>query len=283
MIKAIILDVDGVIVGEKKGFNFPQPHPKVLARLREIKQKGIPISLCTAKPSYAAEKIIDDAQLDNVHITMAGAVIIDPIDKVVLHKYTLPNDMIQSLIDMYLSSGVYIEVYTTECYFVQADQVSEFTNQRIQVLQTEPTVVQSLTEAIADKEVVKVMPVAADEKDKVRVAQLFKPYQKDLTLSWTIHPFTLPHQYGNVTAQGISKRQAVATVADSLHVQAADILGVGDGMADWQFIELCGYGAAMGNADEELKQLVAAKGSHGYTGPSVDEHGILDIFDHFKL
>ncbi len=39
MIKAMILDVDGVIVGEKKGFNFPWPHNDVMARLTKIKQK----------------------------------------------------------------------------------------------------------------------------------------------------------------------------------------------------------------------------------------------------
>jgi hydroxymethylpyrimidine pyrophosphatase-like HAD family hydrolase len=39
----------------------------------------------------------------------------------------------------------------------------------------------------------------------------------------------------------------------------------------------------MGNAAEQLKQLVSSKASHGYIGPPVNEHGVLDIFDHFKL
>jgi hydroxymethylpyrimidine pyrophosphatase-like HAD family hydrolase len=66
-------------------------------------------------------------------------------------------------------------------------------------------------------------------------------------------------------------------------VEAQDMLGVGDGLGDWQFIELCGYGASMGNTSKELKELVRSKGSHGYVGTSVDEHGILDVFEHFGV
>jgi len=37
MIKAVILDIDGVIVGEKIGFNSPYPHLKVFELLKKIR------------------------------------------------------------------------------------------------------------------------------------------------------------------------------------------------------------------------------------------------------
>jgi Cof subfamily protein (haloacid dehalogenase superfamily) len=283
MIRAIIIDVDGVIIGEKKGFNFPEPHPKVIARLRAIKHAGIPISLCTAKPHYAVQKIIDDAGLDNVHITLAGGVVIDPIDNVVLQKNILPNDIAQRITQMYLANDVYMEVYSVDNYFVQASQLAEVTDLHTETMQRKPIVVDSLLSTMAQQEVVKVLPIAKDEADKARLAQLFKPYANDLTLSWATHPFIEPYVFGNITAKGISKKHAVSIVADILKIQTEDILGVGDSVADWQFIELCGYGAAMGNAATELKQLVDTKGSHGYIGASVNDNGILDIFEHFKV
>ena len=56
-IKLIILDVDGVIVGEKIGFNSPNPHPEVISKLKSIHEQGIPIVLCTAKPHFAIKSI----------------------------------------------------------------------------------------------------------------------------------------------------------------------------------------------------------------------------------
>jgi hydroxymethylpyrimidine pyrophosphatase-like HAD family hydrolase len=46
-------------------------------------------------------------------------------------------------------------------------------------------------------------------------------------------------------------------------------------------MELCGYAAAMGNATQELKDLVLARGVRGFIGEGVDHNGILGIFDHF--
>jgi hypothetical protein len=50
-------------------------------------------------------------------------------------------------------------------------------------------------------------------------------------------------------------------------------------------MELCGYVATVGNSNSDLKKLVVSKGpDHGYvTDTSVDENGILDIFDHYRL
>jgi len=114
MIKAIILDVDGVIVGEKIGFNSPYPHPDVINRLKSIKQKGISISLCTAKPHYSIQKIIDDAGLNNLHVTNGGGVVIDPIDNIMLKKHIIDKEQSKKVIKQYLDNNVYIEFYSVD-------------------------------------------------------------------------------------------------------------------------------------------------------------------------
>lgn len=47
--------------------------------------------------------------------------------------------------------------------------------------------------------------------------------------------------------------------------------------------EHCGYAGAPGNATAELKGLIGSKGKQSFVGKSVDENGILDIFDYFSL
>ena len=93
-IKALILDIDGVIIGEKIGFNSPSPHPEVIEALKKIKSMNIPISLCTAKPHFAIRDIIESAKLDNLHITDGGGVIIDPIDDVIVESYETEKEVL---------------------------------------------------------------------------------------------------------------------------------------------------------------------------------------------
>lgn len=127
------------------------------------------------------------------------------------------------------------------------------------------------------------MPIAKDEKDKSRIANIFKPFEGELILSWGVHPVALPHQFGIITAKGISKKQAVSEIADYRGINPEELLGVGDSTTDWQFIEQCGYAGAVGNATSELKELVATKNERSFIGGTVNENGILDIFDYFNL
>ena len=117
-----------------------------------------------------------------------------------------------------------------------------------------------------------------------RISKIFKPYDKELILSWGIHPIALPLQFGIITSKGISKESGAKDIAKYYNLPFDEILGVGDTTSDWHFIKLCGYAAAMGNASNELKKLVSSKGKrHSYIGSSVDDNGIINIFKNFNL
>jgi HAD superfamily hydrolase (TIGR01484 family) len=283
MIKGIILDVDGVLVGEKIGYNSPYPHRDVLARLKAIKSKGMLISLCTAKPYYAVQPIIEAADLRNLHITEGGAVIIDSIDNIVLKTHLIDKPLTKQVVQTYLDAGVYVEAYGLNEYLIDKSQVSELTKTHTHVLQHEPKVVNSLSEEVNNLEIVKIMPIAKNEADKPKLEELFTPFKNKLTLSWGVHRIALPHQFGIITTQGISKKQAALEIAQHSGIKYEELLGIGDSTSDWQFMEYCGYAATMDNGDDELKHLIATKQDQAFVGGSVDENGVLAIFDYFGL
>ncbi len=283
-IKGIILDIDGVIVGKKIGFNSPLPHLKVISALKKVKSKGIFVSLCTAKPYFAIEEIIKNANLNNLHITDGGAVIINPLKNKILKQNIIKSSSTVKLLDIYLKNKVYVEVYTVDNYYIQKNQISKITDKHTHVLQQEPLQVKSLKSFVQTNKITKIMPIAKNERDKKRLIKIFKPFEKDLVLSWGIHPVALPLQFGIITAKGISKKNAWEEIINNMNLTFKNVLGVGDSTDDWQFIQLCKYGAAMENASEELKKLVLSKGKEfSYVGPSVDKNGIIDIFKHFKI
>lgn len=282
-IKGIILDVDGVIVGEKIGFNSPNPHIDVINKLKEIRSKGISISLCTAKPHFSIGKIIKEAGLNNYHIADGGSVIINPIENKIVKKYVIDKKAVKEILKMYISNNVYTEFYTVDNYFIQKNQECDITKKHIHILQDNPVVLDNLQEESLKYEVTKIMPIALDEKDQIRVTKLFEEMNTGLTLSWGIHPVANPLKFGIITDAGISKQQGAIEISKNMNVPLKNILAVGDSTSDWQFIELCGYGAAMGNASEKLKELVTTKEKgHFYIGGNVDENGIIEILDYFS-
>ena len=283
-IKGIILDVDGVIVGEKIGFNSPNPHIDVINKLRKITNKGISISLCTAKPHFSIGKIIKDAELNNYHIADGGSVIINPIDNTIVKKHIMDKNKVKDILEMYIDNNVYTEFYTVDNYFIQETQKCDITPKHIHILQDNPVILKDIANESLKYDVTKIMPIALDEEDKNRVTELFeKKMNTGLTLSWGIHPVANPLKFGIITAPGISKKQGAIEIANNMNVPLENILAVGDSTSDWQFIELCGYGAAMGNASEKLKEYVKTKQEgHFYIGGDVDENGIIKILNYFE-
>lgn len=282
MKKAIILDVDGVIIGHKKGINTPHPSTAVMNTLRAVRASGIPIALCTAKPAFGIEYEIKEAKLDNPHIADGGGLLVDNKGKV-YEKYTLETDLAKKIIDTLLENKVYTEIYTEDDYYIQLDQKGDITDKHSFVLQREPQVVESLIDFCDTHKVTKIMQVVADESWKSFGEKVFEPFKNESTMIWAVHPPILPLQFGIITAPGISKSQGAKSIARILDVPIENMLAVGDSTSDWKFINICGYAGAMGNATPELHELVKTKGNGKYMiGGNVDEDGLIDILNWYK-
>lgn len=279
MKKAIILDVDGVIIGEKKGVNTPHPHVDVMKKLQDIRITGVPVVLCTAKPAFAIEYEIKHAELNNPHIADGGGVLVDNIGRV-YEKYTLNKALAKEIIKTLLDNKVYTEVYTADDYVIQADQEGEITDKHAFVLNRRPKVVDSLLSFCDSNEISKIMQVVPNENCKPFGDEVFSPFNERSTMVWAIHPPIVPLQFGIITALGISKPQGVINISNLIDVPLENILAVGDSTSDWKFMSICGYAGAMGNATEELKGLVKSKGDDKYIiGGHVDDNGIIEILD----
>jgi len=282
-IKAIILDVDGVIVGDKEDFNAPYPPQVVINKLKQIRENGIYVILCSAKPYYSVKKIVDDAHLNNIQTALAGAILIDPTNLQVIKKHVIDHSTAIELVQKFLENNIYTEIYTAEKYYIQKNQKNVVTDLHNFTLSFEPIMVKDLTEQTKISQIVKILPVTKTIQDKEIVQNIFLNYQKKLMIGWSTHPAIKGYFFGNITASGISKKQSVLEIMDIYKIKPEEILGVGDSLTDWDFIEVCGFAGAMGNAISNLKKLVLSKNKNGYVGKSVNENGILDIFQHFGL
>jgi HAD superfamily hydrolase (TIGR01484 family) len=282
VIKAIITDVDGVIVGKKQGVNFPLPNTTIIKALHTLQKKGIPVVICTAKFNHAVKEIILQADLRNPHITDGGALIIDPLDNAILKKYVFEKALARELVEKFIAKKIYTEVYGSTEYFLQKDHIGEFTEKRIQILQKNHIAVDSLADHIAKVEVIKIINFAHTPQEKETIKEIISPYKEKIHFVWSHHPKTLPSENTIVTVNGVSKKAASLEVLKYLNISPNETLGIGDTEGDWNFMSLCKYVGVVGDASSELKRLAKEKGEGNYFyGSSVDEDGFLQIVDHF--
>lgn len=283
MIKALVLDIDGVLVGEKIGFNSPQPHTDVINRLQAICAQRIPVVLCTAKPQYSFKPIIETAKLTNPHIAFAGGIVIDPLQNKIVESHPIPAPLARNVLSACIEGNFYMELYTQDAYYVLNSQVSELTKVHTHILQQAPVLVDSLEDIAQKQEIFKILPIVPNESGIARVTDVLTPFVDKIETTWSIHPIANPHQFCNIAPKNVSKRQATLHVLSHLGIDVKDTLSVGDSTSDWKFMELTGYVATLENGQDPLKKLVKGKGTEGFIGGHVDTNGIISIFDHFGL
>jgi HAD superfamily hydrolase (TIGR01484 family) len=285
MIRAIVTDVDGVIVGDKLGFNFPVPNKDVTEAMKHIRKSGLPMVLCTGKGLYPNIQVIKDSYLNNPHITDGGALISDPLEYKTIARYVIDKETVGKVINYSLTHDAYIEIYYDDSYAIQKNQKSEITKIHTDIMRQDPEIVDDLVTFAASKNVIKIICIV-DEQALIDIIDPFFEKTKDrISHVWSIHPALLPRKVTIITKNGVSKKHAVEKVIKSLNVSFDEVLGIGDTPGDWKFMQLCKYaGVVSGEESKELENLVKGKSEGSYfIAKSVNENGILDIFRYFNL
>lgn len=284
MVKAIVTDVDGVIVGKKPGVNFPLPSPTVIQKLHELHKTGIPVILNTAKFNFAVKEIITRAGLKNPHITDGGALIIDPLNHQVIKKHVFEKSLAKAIVKVSIEHGFYTEFYGVDEWFIQKKDIGAFTKKRSSILQKEYKAVDSLLEIIDSIDVIKIFAFIHKPEEKPRVEKMLYEFKESIHLVWSLHPLTAPTQNAIITVKGVSKKDATFEVLEHLKIPPHEALAIGDTLGDWNFMNVCKYAGVVGDRSHELIKHAKNKGAGNYfIAPGVDEDGFIKIIDYFLL
>ena len=80
-----------------------------------------------------------------------------------------------------------------------------------------------------------------------------------------------------VNAKGVTKGQALLRLGEMLGIKREEIMACGDGMNDYEMLSAVGFGVAMGNAMEPLKEIA------DYITETNDENGVAKAIEKFVL
>jgi hydroxymethylpyrimidine pyrophosphatase-like HAD family hydrolase len=151
-------------------------------------------------------------------------------------------------------------------------------------LERSPIVVKDFKQIPTREKILKVNIVALDDKERNKITEIMSRENLEISSKWTGNPYIAPAQILSVTNKGISKKESIKKVSKDLGISLNEILGIGDTIQDWDFLEICGYKATLINATKELKnKFDFSNRKRQFMGKHVDEDGLIDILKHFKL
>ncbi len=255
----ILIDIDGTLLGP--GNVVPE---SAWEAIEFASSTGTHVAICTGRPcSGTAVNYARRISAATPHVFHSGAVVCDP-DGVILEAIEVPRASVVRQVQYGRDHGLAIELYTATDTFVE--MTSEWSVGHAKLIGLDVTTVPDLL-SISDP-VVRLQWVLPWEL-WVDV-EAFSLADTGLQVSVATQP-DMPHCcFSSITATGISKGSAAATLARHFGLTLQDVAMIGDGDNDLEVFAVAGLPIAMGNGTER------AKAAARYVVADVDKNGLAE-------
>jgi HAD superfamily hydrolase (TIGR01484 family) len=221
-IKLIALDMDGTLLNSRGEI----PEENRLA-IREAKEKGIEVILSTGRSRLTARNHADSLELNSFLITVNGSEIFGPEGKLI-SRTPVDTKVMEWMWNL-------SQTHKTHFWATSCDQV--WTNE--------------MPENIHDHEWLKFgFDITDDEVREIIHKELQSKGDLEITNSSLTNI--------EVNALGINKAMGIQKVTEILGISMGNVMAMGDSLNDIAMIKESGWGVAMGNAQDIVKETANA-------------------------
>lgn len=252
---SILLDIDRTMTNSSGEIS-----KETRRAVKDAIKRGYKIGLCSGRTfPFISNWIGEIFNPNDLHILAGGGQIMTTHGEEVW-SCSLENEMVRHLCQLIEKFGGSYGFVSGDKYFAYGDHL-----QRLSQYKDKFNVIDSKRCDFFSTPLLYV----TDLNDEIK-SYVFS--QKNLTVKHMIGNVS-GREYFDITLEGVNKATAGKIWAEKNRVHSCDIIAVGDGENDLEIMEAVGYGVAMGNAVEELKEK--ADKIIGHT----DENGLAVFLD----
>lgn len=264
-IDLVLADVDGTLVTNEKVLT-----EAAKSAVRDLHAAGIKFAVTSGRPPRGMAMVSQPLGIDTPIAGFNGGVLMAPDMETVLNTYDLPEEVIQTAIDLLGRHGLDAWVYTKKRWLVH-DVSAPHVAREAHTVQFEAEVVKRFS---ADdlKSVVKIVGVT-DDKSKMQAAlqDATREFGERVTAACS-QPY-----YLDITNAKANKGAVVDELSKRLNIPRDRIATIGDMPNDVTMFKRSGMSIAMGNADDEVKA------SARFTTDSNEDEGFAKAIRKFVL
>lgn len=256
-IKAVFFDIDGTLVSFK---TRTVPESTRLA-IKHLRDKNIKVIIATGRSINMIDHI-KELEFDGF-VCFNGGCCIKP-DGTVLHRQSINPDDIKALLAYSNDHPICFSLmYEDSVKINQTNPEAEtlFSHLNLPIppqMDSNDTAIDSVLQA-------NVFLAPADEKQFMEAVM-----PNSIATRWT-------SSFVDVNCGGLSKEIGVQVFCDHFGIDISETMSFGDGGNDINMLKGTAIGVAMGNANENVKEIA------DYVTTEVDENGIWNALVHYQL
>ena len=244
-VKLIAIDMDGTLLNEHSELN-----PATVQAINAANAQGIKVVICTGRPLSGVTPFLTQLGIageDNYVITLNGS-IVQTITGKIITGLTLSHDDYIDIETLSRKLNIHCHVESEDHIYTANRNISPYTVGE-SALVNMPIRFRTPEEMRPDLPIVKCMFIDHGPLLDAAIKQLPASFSKRFTIVRSEAYFL---EFMNPAS---SKGNALATLADHLHLSPDDVMAIGDQGNDLSMLRYATNSVAMGNAIDEAKQI----------------------------
>ena len=261
-IKLLALDIDGTLMGR----DYILPKPVIHTVKKVVKETNIIVMLVSGRMTHSTLPIAQQLGIETPLIVYQGAMVKDIKNNITLFHQPVDSKLAKEVVDDLEKENIHVNLYLDDELYMR--EITEIAMSYSSARYLTPKVYEDIS-IIEKIQPTKVVGLDLDiEKIQSISAVIKEKYKGRLNL------FNSLPEYIEVVNPNVNKGKTLVNIAKSLwNIDPENIMAIGDGNNDIDMLKLVGYGVAMGNASEEVKQ------SARHITTTVNEYGASEAIE----
>ena len=239
-------------------------HPRTRAAIAATRAAGIPFIIVTGRMFQSARRYAAQAGIDDPVVCYQGAVVAEPVSGRWLRHEPIPLELARETIAALNEEG-----FGPNCYVDDELYVAEITPQAEQYAGFQDLVLHPVGNLLAwlDEPPTKLVVI-----DDARVLQELKERMVDRFDGRLYISTSLPY-FLEFASPEVTKASGLEFVAEHLGFSREGTVAFGDGENDLELVDWAGFGIAVANAHELVKERA------DFVCPSVNDEGVAQVLE----
>lgn len=264
-IKLVATDLDDTLLRDDLTLS-----ERVVEAIRLAKEQGVYVTFATGRMPASARPYAEQLGLDVPIITYNGAMIQEAISRKILYRKVIPVELAREVISYLLGEGAHLHMYREDQVFVQKmNDWSEAYGQKTRVTVEEADLLEILEQ---EKEGVEKIIAFVQPEEMESWREKLQEKFPDMLHFTSSKPYFLEMNHPEV-----NKGNTLLTFAKGLGIKQEEVLAIGDSLNDIEMIRCAGFGVAMDNARQEVKDAANA------VTASNEEDGVAKAIEEYVL
>jgi Cof subfamily protein (haloacid dehalogenase superfamily) len=261
--KLIAVDMDGTLLNSAGELT-----DRTKAALQQAMSDGIRVVIATGRMYPSALPIILDIGTDSPCIFYNGAVVRNPATGATIYEKPVGVELTSEVVDYYHKHNWYIQLYLDDnLYVVDNNDLRCKLYESIARIRAVPMGERFWNFRVAST---KLLGIAQDPEDFKKMEQMTRAQFGN-----RLYTATSWGAFVEMAHPEVNKANGVAAAAKYIGIKREDVLSIGDSGNDIEMIQWAGWGVAMGNSNEFVKNTADE------IAPDNDHDGVAVIVERF--